>query len=215
MVFHSPTESSAVCYSVALHSRCKHRPPTMSFAPLQRFPRHSQLLNPRFSTAWVRCALRFSQPLSALFQLRPPGLFSCRSRSWGCTLQGLALRTSRFASQLLLPSCRFFTLPKAAFLRPMKQALETLPRIHDRTHYNRNNMPRLQGFSQVRSPFPSTGGLDRSGTDALLGFYHSRVLLHIAVSLVSQPLLPRAYHDRTSSSPAEHPSESRPTTRAR
>jgi hypothetical protein len=77
--------------------------------PLQRFSSHGErpyCIRPRAvpPACGSGCVLRVSHPLDALLPPRPVGLVSSRSRSWGSTLRGLALRgavrTSRSAATL-------------------------------------------------------------------------------------------------------------------
>jgi hypothetical protein len=133
-------------------------------------------LTPGFPQPGLGSTLRFSQPLSALLRMLPPGLISCRSRSWGLPFRAFPYAIAWLPLESSYPPAVFS--PCTARYRCAKTALSsrvTKPIKLQRTAYRRCIMPRLQGLTHLRSPLPSTGGLDRMGPDALLGFFHYRV----------------------------------------
>lgn len=94
----------------------------------------------------------------------------------GFALQGLSLRNSRcFLSEVLAFLPFLHQALHDAVCVNKARILELRGRLSRHTAHRRCFMPRLQGFTHLRSPLPSTDGLDRMGSDALLGFFHSRV----------------------------------------
>jgi len=144
-------------------------------APLQRFRVSASNLTPGFPQPGFCSALRFSQPLSASLRPIPPGLVSCRFRSWGSPFRALpyASAASTLIETFPLAVSSIGTARCLYAIQTRAQETRTLSR--KRTALRRCTWLRLQGFGHLRSPLPSTGGLDRLGTDALLGFFHFRV----------------------------------------
>jgi len=56
----------------------------------------------------VRSPFRVSHPPRGFLLSLPPGLLSCRSRSWGSPFRVLLLRSDPLPFQTTLPSCRFY-----------------------------------------------------------------------------------------------------------
>lgn len=83
LVLHSPSESYADCYSIAIAPDNDIDRLPRGLRPYSVFTATSSNLTPGFPQPGLGSTLRFSQPLSALLHLMPPGLVSCRYRSWG------------------------------------------------------------------------------------------------------------------------------------
>lgn len=75
---------------ISRDSRSMHLPSLRSH-PLQRFPDIGQPLPPKGNQPSSHCLPSVSRALKALLRPIPVGLVSCRSRSWGFSLQGFSL----------------------------------------------------------------------------------------------------------------------------
>jgi hypothetical protein len=97
---------------------------------LRQFPNHR-----------LRCALRVSHPLDALLPVRPPGLVSSRSRSWGSLLEALFRARRRTPSPAPGPSWGSNRFRRTS---PPLQGSNT----------SREARPRQLGFSQTVASVP-------------------------------------------------------------
>jgi hypothetical protein len=130
LALHSPSEYDAGRYSVLCCSKQQYRPPPSRSAPLQRFHRSTQQLNPRFSTAWVTWHSQVfptSQCFTPRATFRPcfmpiPLL--------GFALQGFSLRNSRVSSRNLLPLCRLLMLRSAMPFASTQLVISSTRPIH-------------------------------------------------------------------------------------
>jgi hypothetical protein len=119
------------------------RPPPLRFRPLRRLPGDWQLPLPGEPSPST-CPLSVSHALRALLRQTPAGLVSCRSRPWGCTLQGRNPPAEPHllseAVALLRLTDRAATIPTAAALSSSWEGLETTVApddgaTHDQLHF--------------------------------------------------------------------------------
>jgi hypothetical protein len=176
LALHSPSEYDAVHYSVVAARNSNTGRLPRGLLPFSVFMETSSNLPPGLPKPGLGSTLRFSQPLSAFLRLHPPGLVSCRSRSWGLPFRAFPYALAEFPFGISYPHAVFSCCTARCRCANTTRNLELRGRFTQRTAHRRCFMPRLQGFTHLRSPLPSTGGLDRMGPDALLGFLHSRVL---------------------------------------
>lgn len=126
---------------------------------------------PRVCLARLRSASRVSHPRGGFLRSDLPGLFRPGSACGVWTLQSFFLSRSRCTSRCPMPSwCRRIPdAPLAPFAGVVTRQAMARTRSTPGSAGPSAGCAHLQGLAPLENSLPSSGGLGRSGPDALLG----------------------------------------------